>query len=471
VRFSHLLSGRFTLTAGSAGRRSKSVDVTLEADQPRDDVRVVVGGGVTVLVTAVGLSPEELRRVNVTVSSGPSYVIAKTLPDGRLEARDVPSGRGQVFARVAESGDVMGGRYVNKFVTIPEDGTIDLELTFEAGFTLTVRVLRDGQGVEGANVYASPTTGQTGTTSSATTDASGACRLTGLKAGAYRVLAYSFTSSGAAPEQKVDVSGDRTLEFVIPSGRVAGRVVASGSLQPLADAYVSIRTTNADGSFGLTHDATTDDTGRFQLSGLEAGSLTLTAQRKGYVVEKRPVSADSPDELVIELARGDGLDVTGRDGLLGTPLGSFYVRVSDGTGAEVVIAYVRLDSAGRGEIPSLKPGSYSIVASTSGLAPAAFDGVLVPGPALTVALTPGGTLDVDVPAERLKGGPLKCAVTGSRGSSLFFRQWGNRGELSLASSSVHLTNFPAVAGLLTCPGTAPVPFIVIEGGSTRIAVK
>ena len=471
VKYSHLSPGRYALTAGSGGRRSKPVDVALETDQARDDVRVVMGGGATVLVTVTGLSPEDRRQLEVGVAWASTYVTAKELSDGGFEARDVPSGRGQVFARVAELGDVMGGRYVNKIVTIPEDGTLDVELTFEAGFTLTVRVLRDGQGVEGANVYASPTTGQTGTTSSATTDASGACRLTGLKAGAYRVLAYSFTSSGAAPEQKVDVSGDRTLEFVIPSGRVAGRVVASGSQQPLADVHVSIRTTNADGTFGLTHDATTDDTGRFQLSGLEAGSLTLTAQRKGYVVETRSVMADSSDELVIELARGDGLDVTGRDGLLGTPLGSFSARVFDGAGAELATSYVRLDSSGRGEIPSLNPGSYSILASASGFASTVFDGVPIPGPALAVSLTPGGTLDIDVPPERLTGGPLACLVVGPRGLPLAFRQWGNRGNLSLAGASTHLTNFPAVSGTLTCPGVAPVPFAVPEGGTARIAVK
>ncbi len=151
---------------------------------------------------------------------------------------------------------------------------------------------------------------------------------------------------------------------------------------------------------------------------------------------------------MIELARGEGLDVTGRDGLLGTPLGSLSVRVSDGAGAEVVSTYVRLDSAGRGEIPSLKPGSYSIVAGGNGLASVAFDGVPVPGPALAVSLTPGGTLEVDVPAERLKAGPLKCALTGPRGTPLAFRLWGNRGELSISMSSIHLTNFPPVSGTL-----------------------
>ncbi|MEO8587475.1 MAG: carboxypeptidase regulatory-like domain-containing protein, partial [Acidobacteriota bacterium] len=435
IQFTHLAPGRYSLTAGSAGRRSRPVEVTVEADQARDDVRVVVGGGATVIATVTGLSPDERRQLSVMVSGPGLYASAKELPDGRFEVRDVVPGPAQAYARVGSSGDP-GGRAVNRPLKIPEDGTVDVELPFEAGFTLTVRVVRDGQGIEGTNVYASPVSGQTGTNSSAVTDASGSCRLTGLKAGAYRVMAYSMSGSGSAPEQKIDLSGDRSLEFVIPSGRLAGRVVSSGSLQPLSDAYVSIRTTNADGSFGLTHDATTDDSGRFLLLGLEAGPLTLTAQRKGYLVEKKSVSADVPDEIVVELARGEGLDVLGRDGLLGTPLGSFSVRILDGTGAEIVSSYVRLDSAGRGEIPSLKPGAYGIVATASGLAPASYENVPVPGPTLVVALTPGGTLDVEVPAERLKGAALKCLVAGPRGAPLFFRQWGNRGELSIGVASV-----------------------------------
>jgi len=470
VRFAHLAPGRYSLSAGSAGRRSKPLEITVEADQSREDVRVVVGGGATVLATVTGLSSEERRQVSVVVYDDASWITAKELSDGRFEARDVAPGRMHSYARVGPQSAVED-RIVNRPVTVPEEGTVEVELPFEAGFTLTVRVLRDDQPVEGARVHASPASRDTGTNGSATTDASGSCRLTGLKAGTYSIVAYSMTMSSAAPEQKVDVNGDRTLEFILPAGRLAGRVAASGSGQPLSDVQVTIRSTNADGSFGFTHDATTDDAGRFQLSGLEAGALTLTAQRKGYVVETRSVMADSADELVIELARGDGLDVTGRDGLLGTPLGSFSARVFDGAGAELATSYVRLDSSGRGEIPSLNPGSYSILASASGFASTVFDGVPIPGPALAVSLTPGGTSDIDVPPERLTGGPLACLVVGPRGLPLAFRQWGKRGELSLAGASTHLTNFPAVSGTLTCPGVAPVPFAVLEGGTARIAVK
>ncbi len=467
VRFPHLIPGRFTLTAGSAGQRSKPVDVALEADQARDDVRIVMGGGATVLVTVTGLSPEDRKQLEVGLAGAATYVPAKEREDGRFEARNVASGDLQAFARVGAFGGA-NARFVSRPVTVPDAGSVDVEVPFESGFSITVHVLKDGQGVEGANVFAAPVAGDATSFGVGTTDASGNTRITGLKGGAYRVRA--FASSSYAPEQKIDLEGDQALEIVFPSGSVAGRVVASGTQQPLADAHVSIRSMNADGTFGITHDATTDDGGRFRLDGLAAGPLTVTTTRNGYVVDTRPVTADSPDDVVIELARGDGLDVTGRDGLLGTPLAAFFVRVVDAGGAEVVGSTVRLDSAGRGEIPSLKPGTYAIVASASGLATVAYDGVSVPGPALAVVLTPGGTLDIDAPAEKLKGGPLACVVTGPRGR-LAFRSWGNRGALSLSTSSAQLTNFPPVAGTLTCPGSAPIPFVVAEGGSTRIAVK
>ena len=466
--FSHLAPGRYTLTAGIAGRYAKPVDLTLEADQARDDVRVVIGGGATVLATVTGLSPEERSQVTVYVDTNASLGNATELPDGRFEVLDVEPGPTWVYARVGPPMD-NGGKSVSRSVTIPEEGTIEVELPFEAGFTLTVHVQRDGQPVEDARVYANPALPDNGTFGSATTDASGSCRLTGLKAGSFRVFVYSMATSSAAPEQTVDINGDQTLEIDLPAGRLAGRVVASGTSQPLADVQISVTPANTSGSF-MSHSAMTDSTGQFQLSGLDAGPLSLTAQKKSYLVDTRTVSADATDDLVIEMTRGDGLDVTGQDGILGTPLGSFSAQVFDSTGTKLATSYVSLDSSGRGEIPSLKPGSYSILASTRGYAPATYDGVTVPGSGLAVTLTPGGTLDVDVTAERLKAGPLPCRVTG-QGVPLVYRPWGNRGELSLASVSTHLTNFPAVAGLLSCTGTAPVPFMVREGGSTRIAVK
>lgn len=469
VRFAHLAPGRYSLTAGSAGGRSRPADVTLEADQARDGVRIVMGGGATVVVTVTGLSPDEARQLTVGVSGG-GYVDAKELPDGRFEARDVAPGRATVLARTG-GWNAANSRNMARPVTVPEEGTVEVEMAFDAGFTLSVHVTRDGEGVEGVMAYARAAASEVAAFGQCTTDATGTCQMTGLRPATYTVAAASMASGSTAPEQKVDLTSDRTAELVLPSGRISGRVVASGTEQPLANVSVSVRSGEASSIVSVSNDATTDDAGRFSLSGLPAGPLKLTATKKGYVVETRPVTADGPDEIVIALVRGDGLDVTGRDGLLGTPLSSANVIIYDATGAQVLRTNIAFDSSGRGEIPSLQPGSYTIVAGAwSGYAPSTYEGVVVPGPALAVLLTPGGTLDVDVAPERLKAGQVACAVTGPRGR-LAFRIWGIRGDLQLYSATMQLTNFPPVAGRLTCAGSVPVPFVVTEGGTTRVMVR
>ena len=188
---------------------------------------------------------------------GTGFVTAKELPDGRFEARDVAPGRAHVYARTGNY-DVRDVRNVSRPVDVPESGTVDVELPFEEGFTLTVRITKDGQGVEGVRVFARAASADTATTRTGDArDSAGTCRLRGLKPGIYRVNGFSFVSSAQVPEQKVELTGDRTLEIELPSGRLAGRVVASGSQQPLANATVDVTSTNPDGTFGL--DARRDD--------------------------------------------------------------------------------------------------------------------------------------------------------------------------------------------------------------------
>ena len=106
--------------------------------------------------------------------------------------------------------------------------------------------------------------------------------------------------------------------------------------------------------------ATTDNGGRFNLDGLEAKGYRLVVRKPAYQTETRDVTASEDADVRVELRRGEGIGLVVRDGVFGTPLRGVFVRVVDGAGTSVFFGSVSLDSEGRGEIPSLRPGQYEV---------------------------------------------------------------------------------------------------------------
>jgi hypothetical protein len=83
-----------------------------------------------------------------------------------------------------------------------------------------------------------------------------------------------------------------------------------------------------------------------------------------------------------------------KDGIFATPLRGLFVRVVDGAGNPAFSGSVSLDSDGRGEVPSLKPGVYDLRAESSGYAPVRLPSIQVPSATLNLLLTPGGSLEI-----------------------------------------------------------------------------
>ena len=102
---------------------------------------------------------------------------------------------------------------------------------------------------------------------------------------------------------------------------------------------------------------------------------------------------DATSDLEIALRRGEGLGLRARDGNYGVPLHGLFAQAKDASGASVFSGPLSLDSDGRGEVPSLMAGSYSLRLAASGYAPLTLT-VNVPSPTLEVALTAGGALEV-----------------------------------------------------------------------------
>ena len=113
------------------------------------------------------------------------------------------------------------------------------------------------------------------------------------------------------------------------------------------------------------------------------------------------------------MRRGEGIALEARDGIFATPLRGLFVRAIDGTGQTAFAGSVSLDSDGRGEVPSLKPGVYEVRAESSGYAPVSLPGVTVPSRTVTarphprrLARGPGGPADARAarrPTARLLG--------------------------------------------------------------------
>src|SRR6185436_4369309 len=206
-------------------------------------------------------------------------------------------------------------------------------------FSLSGSVTRGGQPVPDAFVTAN-VRGGGGMSAAARTDASGAYHLEGLKEGDYNVM----TSGGGRP-QEVHVSGDTTLDIVVPVARLAGVVVDAASKQPLAEAIVDADSgeTQAGGPRVMRGSAT-DSNGRFAIEDLEPKAYTLTARRAGFQYEKRQFTAAEAgsDELVIELQRGEGIGVQARDGIFGVPLRGLQARVLDASHTPVFTGNVEL---------------------------------------------------------------------------------------------------------------------------------
>ena len=273
---------------------------------------------------------------------------------------------------------------------------------------------------------------------------------------------------GAPKRQSVEVAGDATLDFALPLARLAGRVVEAGSSLPLAEAEVEVDSGSGGGG-GRGHPrAATDSNGRFAIEGVEPGSSTLTSRRAGYVYDRRTVEAseDATRDIEIELKRGEGLGLRARDGNYGVPLHGLFAQAKDGSGAVVFAGPLSLDSDGRGEVPSLKAGSYALRLEASGYAPLALS-VSVPSPTLDVALTAGGALDIRCGPETQARVPRARLLDGS-GTPVGQPPFSPEGWFTLTGPVRTLAHLAAGSYTLFVEGGPTKAVGVTEGGTAVV---
>jgi hypothetical protein len=125
-----------------------------------------------------------------------------------------------------------------------------------------------------------------------------------------------------------------------------------------------------------------------------------------------------------------------------------------------------LDSDGRGEVPSLRPGAYAVRLSSFGYAPTSFRAT-VPSPSLDVALTQGGTLEVRSGPQTQALAPRARLLDGA-GSPVVGPPLGPDGYVSLAGATRRLEHLAPGGYALAVEGGPTKPFTVAEGGTAVV---
>ncbi|MCB9899091.1 MAG: carboxypeptidase regulatory-like domain-containing protein [Planctomycetes bacterium] len=193
--------------------------------------------------------------------------------------------------------------------------------------------------------------------------------LDGLQPGPYTLLLTAegharVVRSGLRAEAGKATTG--VILMVPLEGRITGTVVDGRTGAPLGGALVTTGGTDMMSTYkelfsGTPPRATTDDDGRFELSGLSEDPVTLTVRHEGHVDETLPDtfvrSGQTLDVGLVRLSGGArlyGRIVDGR----GQPAHDVTVLAADATGRTMKRA--SSDSDGRWEVLGLEPGSYRV---------------------------------------------------------------------------------------------------------------
>jgi len=245
-------------------------------------------------------------------------------------------------------------------------------------------------------------------------------------------------------------------------------VVEAESGRPLGDVEVRVEEDGPGVRFGSA--ATSDSTGRFAVEDLEPKTYRVTFQKPAYQVETRELAATEDGELRVEMRRGDGIALLARDGILAMPLRGLLLRVVDAAGGTAFSGGVSLDSEGRGEVPSLKPGVYELRAVSSGYATVSLPGVAVPSQNLILLLTPGGSLEIQTGPQTLALPEASGRLVGADGRILIWNPFTDDGKIRLSAPVRVLDNLAPGRYSFEVLGGVRREVTVSEGGRTVVTL-
>jgi len=311
---------------------------------------MAVGSISGVVTTALGVP---LPGATVTVLRGSDTVIATTTTagDGSYSFSTIPAGEYVVRATLLTFQTAIAG------VTVldGQNSVANLSLATNPG-AISGQVLDSGTllPIMGATVHAIENDTLIG---SATTDGSGNYIINGLASGSYIVTAaassYQTGTMGAAV-----LSGQTTtVNFsLVPSpGTIAGTVMSASSGMPISSALIQV----SSGST-VIYSALTNGSGNYTITGVSAGSYTVTAAASTYdtAAVGAIVASSMTTTVNFSLESSPGaISGTVTSAATGLPISGALVEANLGS---IVVGSAITDNSGHYSILGVAPGSYIV---------------------------------------------------------------------------------------------------------------
>jgi protocatechuate 3,4-dioxygenase beta subunit len=467
--FEGVAPGHYNFTASKDGY-ADAISRDIEAVEGTP-VRLALKTGGIVAGHVTGIADADLASVTINIRS--SLGGATEVPvdqAGNFRAEGAPTGTLRITADLMKGFTERRSSDV-KTVELAPGGSVQVDLEFNTQTIVRGHVTRNGASVAGAAVQFYPRQGSTASTNSrVSTDDKGNYAASGLADGPYSVSVIEPRLSSYSTTY--DVHGSGNFDIDIKSSTLRGRVLDSGSGDPIVEATVQLRTKSTDAMASMIsqRNTTTDANGVFVMESVAAGSYTATADKEGYGSGKNDVSVgdNAPPDIELRLSKNDGVLLKVVDARDGRALAA-QVVLYDGAGQ---IAYDQpMMMGGSGPDPVRIPvpaGQYRAVVSASGYASQSTTVVSPSRP--TVALTPGGTLFIHSTSSGLQ----RARLVSSSGM-IYSRPFNRDGVFGVSGALSQVMNVQPGAYKLEILGaggsvTKSVEVVIVEGQVTNVDV-
>lgn len=458
--FDHLRPGRYRLTARTAQGQPPPRDVVLTENERQEGILLAIrGSGARIRGTVTGLPADKLGTIRVFAASKEWNDSALADDTGAFSFLDVPAGSVRLIA-TAQTGM---SRSTSKTVEIPEGASeVPVEVAFEGNSRLTGRITRADRPLANAYVSAVPDPPSSASRSQGQSDENGRYTVDGLTDGPHVV---AVNGQGFSYRKTITVSGETVADIAVPSSGVAGVVTDEASGEALEGAHIQAETGRESSSFAMKS-AMTDATGHYEISGVDAGTYQVTARKAGYQMRTRSVTVGSDStEASFALVKGAGVVLRVTDGTTGLPMGSVYATAFASTGLVAFEGEVSLDGSGKGEIPSLAGGRYSVYLFAGRFAPRSIPSLQVPTGEVAVSMTPGGRVELRCDA------PISGRLTDASGNVYMLGNGRIDGRFFAGPPLLVWENVAPGSYTLTLASGKTYALTVSEGQTSRLDLK